>query len=321
MSAKELKRSFAAPAGKDPETQHEPADGPDEIWSGLEKGRYARSYDLLSDALMAIFEKIYLPLEVMDRNPETGGLRYTQEGLMRFEQLKDRYIVSLRNNEVSGLLEVEISPSPPYKGIFNTGIADPYLQGPAEIRNTITSFFTELNEIAAGLPGVRVSPSDHLVSLNGPQAFHDMIAALCEAKAIVTAEHDHVVYALNARKESCWNDSDEAEAPGYNTKPVHKILELSRNGRNDFASLTARYIQNNINSDDEELAQSAQIPEAVMHALSPQNYSWREIGHLVNRFNEEGIVPLFSLKTLQAAVDQDLGPENIKQRPAHYHLH
>ncbi len=319
MSARELKSRFTAPAGKD----HEVHDAPEEVWSGQEQGRYARSYDLLSDALMAIFEQIYLPLSVMDRNPETGGVRYTTEGLTRFEQLKDRYIVTLRNNGDAGLLEIEIAPSPLYKGLLGGGIADPYAQGPAEIRDTITTFFTELNEIAVGLPGVHVRPADHLIGISGPQPFFDMITAICEAKGIVTAEHDHLVYALNAREQSCWNDSDEPPVPGHNTEPFHEVLQLLPEHRSkyDIATLTARYIQDNISSDDEELAESAQIPEAVFKAMSPQIHGWREIGHLVHRFNTEGIVPLFSLKTLQAAVDQDLGPENIKQRPIRYHLH
>lgn len=273
MPAKALKARFAAPAAKDPE----PQDAAAEIWSGQEQGRHARSYDLLSDALMAIFERIYLPLAVMDRNPETGGLRYTEAGLARFEQLKDRYVVSLRNNEPAVQLEVEISPAPLYKGLFNTGIADPYLSGPEEIRDTITTFFTELNEIAAGLPGVGVNPSAHILTFNGPQAFHDMITALCDAKGIVTAEHDHTAYAL-ASRPSC----DDAKAPGPCTCP---------------------------------------LPDPVMRALSPQHYSWAEINHMVNRYNDQGLVPLFSLRTLQAAVDQDLGAEAIRPRPAIYYLH
>ncbi len=312
MSARELKSRFAAPAGKDPET-------PEEVWSGQEQGRYARSYDLLSDALMAIFEKIYLPLTVMDRNPETGGLRYTAQGLTRFEQLKDRYMVTLRNNGDNGPLEIELTPSPLYKGLLGCGIADPYLQGPEEIRRTLTTFFSELSEIAVDLPGVHIHPTAHLISINSPQAFHDMIAAICDAKGIVTAEHDHLAYALNARQQTFGHDSDEPEAPGHHSEPHPEILSLAAS--NDVATLTGHYIRNNINSDDEERAQSAQIPEAVLRALSPQNYGWCEIGHLVNRFNQQGIVPLFSLKTLQAAVDEDMGPENITKHPARYHLH
>lgn len=315
MSIKELKERFSTPTAKDPESE--------EIWSGLEKGRYARSYDLLSDALMAIFEKIYLPLSVMDRNPQTGGLHYTAEGLARFEELKDRYVLSLRNNEISGLLEVEISPAPLYKGLFNTGIADPYLKGPAEIRETITTFFAEMNEITAGLPGVRVKPSEHVVSLNGPQAFYDLIVSLCETKEIVTAEHDSAAYALNARQQSFGHDSDEPEAPGHCSKPFIKFLEHPATNRalNDVAALTGCFIQQNIGSEDKEQAQSAQIPPAILHVLSSQNYSWREIGHLVSRFNDQGIVPLFSLKTLQAAVAQDLGHDRAVQCPAAYHVH
>lgn len=315
MSARALKSRFAAPAGKDrdhPDSQ----DGPEEIWSATEQGRYARSYDVLSDALMAIFEKIYLPLEVMEQNPETGGLRYTAGGLTRFEQLKDRYILTLRNNGACGQLEVEISPSPSYKGVFHSGIAEPYLQGPKEIRNTITTFFTELNEIAAGLPGVSVRPAEHLIGIHGPQPFFDMITAICDAKGIVTAEHDHVTYALNARKQSYGHEGDHE-----GDEDLLDLLPLPHQDKSDMAALTARYIKNNIHSDDEELAQSAKIPEAVLHALSPQNYGWREIGHLVNRFNEQGIVPLFSLRTLQAVVDQDIGAENITKRPASYYLH
>ena len=314
MSARALKSRFAAPAGKDRDPSHpDNQGGPEEIWSGVEQGRYARSYDLLSDALMAIFEKIYLPLEVMEQNPETGGLRYTAEGLTRFEQLKDRYIVTLRNNGACGRLEVEISPSSSYKGVFHSGIAESYLQGPEEIRNTITTFFTELNEIAAGLPGISVRPAEHLIGIHGPQPFFDMITAICDAKGIVTAEHDHVTYALNARRQQSYgHEGDE---------PLPDPLSPPHQDKSDMAALTARYIKNNIHSDDEELAQSAQIPEAVLRALSPQNYGWREIGHLVNRFNEQGIVPLFSLRTLQAAVDQDIGAENSSKRPVSYYLH
>ncbi len=287
MSAKELKASLNRPSGKNPESE--------EIWSGQEKGRYARSYDLLSDALMSIFEKIYLPLSVMDLNPDTGAPHYTAAGLARFEQLKDRYTLILRNNhnDTPGLLEIEISPSTSYKGILNNAIAENYLDGPEEIRNTITCFFSDLNEIVAGLPGINVNTSAHIINVNGPQAFHDMITALCEDKGIVTSEQDRMIYALNART------------------------------KNKMSTLVGRFIQQNIGSTDKERASSATIPEAVINAMGMQPYSWQEIGHLVHRFNDQAVVPILSLKTLQAAVDQDLITErNAKaQRPITYYLH
>lgn len=204
-----------------------PTSSKSERWSLHTPGRYARSYDALSNALISIFERYYLPLQVMQPNEE-GRPCLNEAGLQRYQQLKDRYILYMRDDEGAAQLQIEIHPSPLYRGVLNTGICDEYMNGPEEIKAAIIQFFDDLEGIAAPLKNVRVDFQQQRITVAGPQAFYDLVSAISEELCLVTAERQQELY---AQKNQDAGSDQITEPAALSTAAIPTLL---------FQSLAAR---------------------------------------------------------------------------------
>ena len=173
MAAKEPSKTIKTEFSDHTQRTTPSASGEDapELWSSQTPSRYARSYDALSTALMAIFESYHLPRVFMAQDPDTGEARLTDSAEARYRECKELYMFYMHDDAAEGTLQIDITPSPSYRGILNTGLADNYMNGAEEIKTAITHFFDDLVEMAAGIAGVKIDPQKHQLTIAGPQPF------------------------------------------------------------------------------------------------------------------------------------------------------
>lgn len=294
---KAARLNFLEKAAFDSDTASEHDEGQ---WQYGLAGRYRRSYDMLSDAISAIFENIFLPEALMTRDPETGEGRFTDKAMALYESIKNRFTVVMRDDDQRGLLEIEICP------VNESGVVQQYIDAADPMRAALTSFITELNEFTAGIPGIHVDPLKQVVTLQGPQPFYEMIKALCEEKNIGTAETVHDAYAGRDDK------GDDFARLGH-----YPYLPQPRKPAYDEDDKTGMNFRRYAGRKDI----IADIPESVFRSMEAQPYGYKEIGRLINDYNNKGRYPLLSLRILEAIVQQDLQDKTaLKESPA-FNLH
>lgn len=166
-------------------------------WEHGQIKSHERSYEILSDAFITIFENVYLLAAALSTINKNAPIAH-------FASLKSRYAIISKIEEQTGHLEIEIGPA------NISGVAQSYMDAPPEIRNALMSFNEDLMEQAAGIPGVTIDRRRLAAAVKGPQPFLEMIKAICAAHGIKSFESIHD--ARIAKDDEC---EERVKNPGY----------------------------------------------------------------------------------------------------------
>lgn len=260
-------------------------------------GEYRRSYNALNAALISIFELIYLPQQVLELRDEKGKLYDPTQAHLTLQQMKEQFHV-FGDYDGKGLLALQIKPVT--AGTHKKDISPET----KNIRDAITTFYSELNEYAAGLPGLEIDPIYHNIIVSNPRSYLALMETLCAEKGIVTSEQAHTTYALRH------GDPEEGLKPGhYNHPAISPLPDIDQQAGARFRK--AAHGRNPL----------SEIPEPVFKSLAARPLGYREIGHLINDYQQKAVYPLLSLLALEAIVEQDMQKTPVLAKMSAFNLH
>ena len=280
-------------------TQEKSSNIPD---TSVVSGTYYRSYNALNAALISIFEAIYLPQEVSEQHTPEGKALSQSAAARLLKLTRDQFHI-FGDHDEKGLLSLRVRPV-----IADTQLID-ISKNSKIVRNAITNFFTELNEFGAGIHGVDIDPVHHRIMISSPRGYLALIESVCREKNIATAEQAHTAYALRD------GDPDEKRdtKPGhYSYLPEPKKPKIKDEAQHS-GELFRRWAGHKSKAGD--------LAKPLFNSLAVHAYGYRELGHLINEYEEKGVYPLLSLLTLQATVEQDVGRTPVLKELSAFNLH
>jgi|GEM_PF-7078096 hypothetical protein len=251
-------------------------------------GEFRRSYNAMNAVLMSIFELIYLPEQVLEQRDAAGRLLNQEKSHQLLDQMKEQYHV-FGDYDGKGLLALRIVPVVP-----GTKLRDISPES-KNIRNAITTFYSEINEYGAGISGVEIDPIHHNLLISNPRGYLSLIETICQERGIATSEQAHTAYALRNGDPDAEVEGGHYEHPGIPALP-------KKQGAESWQVLP-------------------KIPEPVFLSLTTQPLGYQEIGQLVMDYREKAVYPLLSLSALEAAVEQDLQRTPVLAKLPAFNLH
>lgn len=264
-------------------------------------GRFHRSYNALNEALIAIFEHIYLPQEIRKLRDQNGkALSDDITGTLWLRSRDQFHIFGDYDGE--GIFALNIATILPGTLIRHKSASSKIAE------DAINTFFSELTEYTADIRGIGLDVVEQDMAIANPQVYLALIERLCQAKNVPTAESEHTRYA-NLRR----NDEEKDPEPkrgAYEYWPRLKPHQLPPPPVDEAADLGQKFHESAI-----------AIPEPAFRTMAVTAYGFREIGNIIHTFNQTRVYPILSFKALKAIVSQDIaGSPVLADMPA-YNLH